>query len=525
LKKPDSFWPWLCGIALNKIRRHHHSEARHRKIVNPQQAKDYIAQRTPHTRDEALAAPVTKEIEQYVLESLRTLKPRHRAVLTMRCLDNMPYPQIAQTLQCREVAARMLFHRARKALQKQLSKRGFTSGALLSALVLFGKLTAPTQAAAAKISVTSAALKTGLTATLLASVTSKTALITLAATSAVTVSSILVVPPPKAEPLSPLSSSAKITRYDHQIDLSATSSWQGWYYYPHGVSGPVMTRFLIRDTRSNQPQREFLQNDETNAFFDHARNTLYLHNHHPWLSDLSIMPLPSDTPELTRVLAGSFPNTPYIESTRPTGRNLLIAVKNTSRDSSGQPLVTIHPNALQEEYFSYNWPADADIIDNRDPMHKRGWTFFRATGQIKSAPVTGKGRIPFTYKAYQTHTPWMTLNITGQSPITRTSFNGLSRPWMGLHTIDTIRRDAAKRGIWFETRQTENKNVVEIELIDNQQTLVYSVNLTRDVIEKITFLNSNQQIQGELKFDYLDWPAPVFSTSCYESISRILPFA
>ena len=31
-------------------------------------------------------------------------------------------------------------------------------------------------------------------------------------------------------------------------------------------------------------------------------------------------------------------------------------------------------------------------------------------------------------------------------------FKGLSRPWMGLHTIDSVRRDAAEQRARFETQ-------------------------------------------------------------------------
>jgi hypothetical protein len=43
-------------------------------------------------------------------------------------------------------------------------------------------------------------------------------------------------------------------------------------------------------------------------------------------------------------------------------------------------------------------------------------------------------------------------------------FQGLGRPWSGLHTLDTIRRDAAGAGIAFSTRLLPDGRRVEIVL-------------------------------------------------------------
>lgn len=55
----------------------------------------------------------------------------------------------------------MLFFRAKRSLSRHLTKRGFGKGLLLTALGLFGLLTAPADSAPAAATVTAATLHTG----------------------------------------------------------------------------------------------------------------------------------------------------------------------------------------------------------------------------------------------------------------------------------------------------------------------------------------------------------------------------
>jgi hypothetical protein len=73
---------------------------------------------------------------------------------------------------------------------------------------------------------------------------------------------------------------------------------------------------------------------------------------------------------------------------------------------------------------------------------------------------------------------------------------------MGLHTIDTVRRDAAEERIRFETRYTPDGNKTEVLLTDEQVKLVYIIDMETDVIEKIKFSTANGD-EGELRFSYL----------------------
>jgi len=177
LKKADRFWAWLHGIAFNKIRSHYGRQWRHKTISLSEVACEIATEDSQN----ALADMVNRELKQIVLRSMRELSPRHRAVLTMRCYKEMAYSDIAILMGCSEFGAQALFYRAKKALAKKLSHHGLGKGYLLTALVLFGKLTAATEASAANVSVTAATLKVGAAASLAAMVTSKTAIVSLTA--------------------------------------------------------------------------------------------------------------------------------------------------------------------------------------------------------------------------------------------------------------------------------------------------------------------------------------------------------
>ena len=101
-----------------------------------------------------LADMVSEDVKQSVLAAMQKLPPEHRAVLTMRCYEQLSFSQIAEQLGCRGFRARILFGRTEKDLSKNLVKNGLGKEALLGALLIFGKMTATSEASAANISIT-----------------------------------------------------------------------------------------------------------------------------------------------------------------------------------------------------------------------------------------------------------------------------------------------------------------------------------------------------------------------------------
>ena len=121
LKKPDYFWPWLYGIATNKLRRHYRTEQRYRKADTCGLTSKF----SPKQRLSGFEKMVVEEFKQIVSFAMDKLKTQYKAVLTMRCYDDMSYSEIAESLGNSEFGARMLFMRGKRALQKELSRNGF----------------------------------------------------------------------------------------------------------------------------------------------------------------------------------------------------------------------------------------------------------------------------------------------------------------------------------------------------------------------------------------------------------------
>jgi RNA polymerase sigma-70 factor (ECF subfamily) len=515
LKSTEKFWSWLDGIAFNKIRQHYGRHWRHKTIS----LSDIDRQLSIGDSQSTLAEMINQELKQIVLVSMRELSPRYRAVLTMRCYKNMPYSEIAKLIGCTEFGAQSLFYRAKKALAKKLSRHGLGKGYLLAALVLFGKLTASTEAAAANVSVTTASLKVGAVASLAAIVTSKTAVV-LVATAAIAGGAMVVTHGTGKIDIGPDSINAQTS-----LNSSPWAELDGmeecWYFFPEGPGGPVMMRMLeFRASSSNSCCRN-LQNQHANYYYD--KNTIYINNFRMYNPDLSVTRLPTDSEDLSRFISQVEGRQADMERVSSREKGLLVISKLSNRQGDRIWRADRHFNVLEEEYFQFNWPQNVRIVDNRDQMHKRGWTYFRINGQINGEQVSGTGRIPFVYATSGQSGPCLKLQLGDDINIVDNAsgacvfdmggkalakyprgsfFKGLGRPWMGLHTIDAVRRDAAEKQLWFETTQLSGGDKAEVILTRDQIRMVYTIDMGTDVIEKIVF-SADNGIKGELEFSYL----------------------
>jgi hypothetical protein len=409
--------------------------------------------------------------------------------------------------------------RAKKALQRELSRNGFSKGSLLAALVLFGKMTAPSEAAAAQVSVTAATTKVGLLAGITCMATSKTAIVSLTAAGALTAGTIVATSRPwkqAAEAPRPATASAQAIG---QFGQSSNTEEEYWYYFPQGPVKPMMLR-AKSGTAGDKSYWQILQNDRANYYFHD--NSVYINNYRTWASDLSVLKIPTDAPELTNFICQVEASTSTTNHIAATGKGLLVIAARSDAKDGNRPWAVRHYNVLEEDYFQDDWPATARIFDNRDTMHRRGWTYFRVTGQINGKSVSGTGRIPFVYATSEKYSPWLKLQVGsltivdtyGEAYLSRSEsgrlgtyaggsfFKGLARPWMGLHTIDMVRRDAAEQRVLFETKHTPDSQFAQVELICKGVRLTYKIDLETDVIDEITF-STDQGNTGNLKFSYL----------------------
>ena len=520
LKKTDQFWSWLYGIALKKVHRYQRTAYLHREVSGTETAYEKAAQNEQEKKQEGLEKLVGEELRQLVRTTMQALKPSHRAVLCMRCYDNMTFAEIAESVGCSEFAARMLFYRAKRALQKHLSRHGLGKGSALTALVLFGKMTASSEAAAAEASITAASTKVGLGVQLLGIATGRTTVVALATAGVLTVGTIVATSGPDklkgALPESRPTSSRVPGR-------TGAAGQEYWCYFPESGDGPVMMRMMKLNSDGKQPYCVWRQNEGANYHFDKRKNTMHIENHRMWQSDLSVWRLPTDQPELSEFLARVEGRTGPFEYVPTPSKGLLVITRQSDNEGNGKPRIVRHRNILEEEYFLYELPRGVKTVDNRDAMHRRGWTYFKVEGQIEGEKASGTGRLPFVYETSQVHTPWLKLSVgsrakvaddgaealaygssrkTAESRRGGSFFKGLGRPWMGLHTIDTVRRDAAEQGVWFDTKYEPGEEKAEVTLTCKQGRLVYTIDMEKDVVDKILIATSNGK-EGELRFSYL----------------------
>jgi hypothetical protein len=466
---------------------------------------------------EVMTNVISSELKEIVVAAMRALKPRQRAVLTMRCYREMDYSDIADSLGCSEFAAKMLFYRAKKTLRKELGRNGLTKGSLLAALVLFGKLTAPSEAG--QVSVTAAATKVGLLAGLAGLATTKTGIVSITAAGALVVGTIVTTSGPEAAKMPSGKDRPGSVRVISPFGQSTNANEEYWYYFPEGLDRPMMLRAMPPEGES-QSHCQVLQDSQANYYY--RGGGIHIRNHRVYNGDLSVFRLPTDSPELSSFISKVEGNGPRMQYVPVRAKGLLVvAARRRNRDRYAW--VTRHFNALDESFFLSDWPTGIRKTDDRDTMHKRGWTYFRVTGQIRGQQVSGVGRIPFVYGTSRQYNAWLRLKLGGGPSIVDNGaearvydaggvlsaayeggsfFKGLSRPWMGLHTIDTVRRDAAEQQIFFETKHEQGTDTAEVELSYGRFRLAYTIELEQDVINRIAFLTS-EGIKGELEFSYL----------------------
>ena len=515
LKKADRFWPWLYGIAVNKLRRHYRTEQTQRRVA----ISSIKRKNSEKDRQDGLENLVSEELKHIVSGAMKKLRTRHKAVLVMRCYDEMPYSDIAESMGCSEFSTRMLFLRAKRALQRELSRNGFGKASLLAALVLFGKMTAPSEAAAAQISVTAAATKVGLITGIVGMATSKTAIISLTAASALTAGTVVMKSGTLNQGAESPHPSLISTQDIGQLGQSGDPNQEFWYYFPEGPAESMMLKATSGKV-GDKSYWKVLQDERANYYY--SNNRLYINNYRMWSRDLSVQKIPTDDPKMTEFICQVEGSKNTMGHVAPRGKGLLVVATQGQKNEENQPWVTRNYNVLEEDYFQSDWPATAKTFDNRDEMHKRGWTYFRVTGQVNGQNVSGTGRIPFINLTSKRYGPWLKLQVGSltivdtykEAYISRSSsteaktykggsfFKGLCRPWMGLHTIDSVRRDAAEQRIWFETRHTPDSQFAQVELTHENDRIVYKIDMETDVVDEITF-STDQGNTGNLKFSYL----------------------
>ncbi len=533
LRDPDRFWPWLYRIAQSKVQEHFRSKQRHAAAPDRDAYGQFVSRRAnPHEYD-ALHQTAHKELVRKVVVAMRRLSQQYRAVLSLRCFEQLSFTDIALTLGCSDVKARVMFYRAKKALEKQLAHDGVRKGMFLLCLGLFGKATAPADAATETVTVTAASMKVGLTAAMLATVTTKVGVTVAVALSlaAVTMGGVSVLSDSSVPKRSQVSSMHFTTQLEFSepgaIESLSKGAYEQSYYFPDGINGPAFFRMQRWDPQQKTRLCSWLQDAQANYYYNSGSKTLYLKNERVAWSSLRVQRLPTDDAGFTDFLSSVEGGLGRVAFHRHRRTGLLTGAVDDRFVGVPHFRTTYEYNGLDEDAFEPDWPPETPLVDERDPMHRRGWAFFRIEGRVHDQPVSGRGCLPFFYNTSKKHPAWLdlhvgdTVRIVDGNEIARVEndnrriaalypagsfFAGLPRPWMGLHTVDTVRRDAAKQRIHFQTEITKDRSHATVTLMHptNQGNvqLDYDVDMNTDVVDQIG-LRVNDRPVGVLTFSYL----------------------
>jgi len=542
LHRAEHFWPWLYRVAQSKIQQHYKAKQRRLSMADTAFYRSFVEHRGRVHENDGLHDLIQSELSMKVMLAMKRLKQQYRAVLSLRCYEQLSYADIAVAMDCSEVGARVLFFRAKQALRKQLGHQGLEKGVLLTCLGLFGRLTASAEAASSTVTVTAATAEVGLTATILGTAGSRWGLtvITALAVGLAGIGGLSLLPgPPSPSTPTPFQradvNSFHFTIQLHSPDpnapitsLNSKGAYEHWFYLPDGVDGPMFMRMLRWDPQQEVKLCSWLQDGEANYYYDSGNNLIHINNRRVCWSNLRVRRLPTDSREFIDFLmfVEGEPRG-FSEYARDPNTGLLASLVDYRFVNAPEFETTYLYNTIGEEQFQYDWATDIPVVDERDPMHERGWTYFRINGKVNDQVVSGRGCIPFFYNAAKEHPAWMILNIGKDLQITDTRWGacsrradgttlatyppgaflkGLARPWMGLHAADVVRRDAAEKQIWFESEKTRNENDLLVTLFHEEQNsntnLVYTIDMDVDIIKKIDF-ELQDEYKGSLTFTYL----------------------
>ena len=125
LHKVDSFWPWIFQIASTKIkqsfREHQHSATVRFSTLTKNQLENALRDNSNITSGYL----IRREQSFLIKSAISKLKERSKAIVFMRCFDDMSYLQISLSVGCSETAARVSFLRAKRKLKNLLQNQMF----------------------------------------------------------------------------------------------------------------------------------------------------------------------------------------------------------------------------------------------------------------------------------------------------------------------------------------------------------------------------------------------------------------
>lgn len=178
LTSENGFWAWVYRTAMGKVQHHFRRQGARRMEQRTTVNSEILETMSEKNRIGPAATLWRKEMVELILDAMAALNLEYRTVLTLRCLEDQSYAQIAGVLGGSQVRAKMLFYRAKTALRSQLARKGLRRSHFLGALTVFGALTSTSSRSASAIpAITAASAKATASGAVLATVLSKVFLI------------------------------------------------------------------------------------------------------------------------------------------------------------------------------------------------------------------------------------------------------------------------------------------------------------------------------------------------------------
>ena len=182
----QAFFAWLYRTALSKVQKHFRIQGNRQLRTVSQSATPNLHNHISDSGPDQVDRLIQKEILNAAVTALRTMKLSYRNVLTLRCYDGLSYDEIATIEGRSQLACRIMFCKAKKALRKNLARHGFDNSYLLPALTLIGTITLPEAASSVTVTpVASGLLSAGKGISLLSMIVSKACLFVVTSLAAV----------------------------------------------------------------------------------------------------------------------------------------------------------------------------------------------------------------------------------------------------------------------------------------------------------------------------------------------------
>ena len=103
LNQAERFWPWMYRIAQSKVHEHYKTKQRKKMISASAFYKDFLSHKSEYSQEDGLRQMLNDELSKKVMTAMKQIKQQYRAILSLRCFEQLSYSDIAEAMECNEV--------------------------------------------------------------------------------------------------------------------------------------------------------------------------------------------------------------------------------------------------------------------------------------------------------------------------------------------------------------------------------------------------------------------------------------